>query len=69
MREYPAVFTRFEGTELMNYSPLIYAFDKQNIAVSGKARSTVTQTDGLVVGEARAGWGSHAIETSGGSVA
>jgi polygalacturonase len=32
----PAVFTRFEGTELMNYSPLIYAFDKQNIAVSGE---------------------------------
>ena len=32
----PAVFTRFEGTELMNYSPLIYAFEQQNIAVTGK---------------------------------
>ncbi|HEY0174501.1 MAG TPA: glycoside hydrolase family 28 protein [Pyrinomonadaceae bacterium] len=32
----PAVFTRFEGTELMNYSPLIYAFEQRNIAVTGK---------------------------------
>jgi polygalacturonase len=31
----PAVFTRWEGTELYNYSPLIYAFEQQNIAVSG----------------------------------
>jgi polygalacturonase len=32
----PAVFTRFEGTELMNYSPLIYAFEQENVAVSGE---------------------------------
>jgi len=32
----PAVYTRWEGTELMNYSPLIYAFEQQNIAVTGK---------------------------------
>jgi polygalacturonase len=32
----PAVFTRFEGTELVNYSPLIYAFEKENIAVTGE---------------------------------
>jgi len=32
----PAVFTRFEGTECMNYSPFIYAFEKTNIAVTGK---------------------------------
>jgi len=31
----PAVFTRFEGTELYNYSPLIYALDQKNIAVTG----------------------------------
>jgi len=31
----PAVFTRFEGTELYNYSPLIYAIDQTNIAVTG----------------------------------
>ncbi|MFK7948996.1 MAG: glycoside hydrolase family 28 protein [Saprospiraceae bacterium] len=32
----PIVHTSFEGTELMNYSPLIYAFGKKNIAVTGK---------------------------------
>ncbi|MCA9257697.1 MAG: hypothetical protein KDA61_00800, partial [Planctomycetales bacterium] len=26
----PAVHTRFEGTEVMNYSPLIYAFEQEN---------------------------------------
>ena len=32
----PAVFTRWEGTELMNYSPFIYAFEQRNIAVTGR---------------------------------
>jgi unsaturated rhamnogalacturonyl hydrolase len=32
----PAVYTRFEGTECMNYSPLIYAFDQENIAITGR---------------------------------
>src|SRR5687768_14370491 len=32
----PNVLTRFEGVEAMNYSPLIYALDCQNIAVTGK---------------------------------
>jgi polygalacturonase len=31
----PVVFTRWEGTECMNYSPLIYAFEATNIAVTG----------------------------------
>jgi polygalacturonase len=31
----PVVFTRFEGTEVMNYSPLIYAIDQENVAVTG----------------------------------
>jgi polygalacturonase len=31
----PAVLTRFEGLELYNYSPLIYAFEQKNIAVTG----------------------------------
>ena len=31
----PAVFTRWEGMELMNYSPLIYAFEQENVAVTG----------------------------------
>jgi polygalacturonase len=32
----PAVFTRFEGTELYNYSPLIYAFGQKDVAVTGE---------------------------------
>ena len=32
----PAVFTRWEGTELMNYSPFIYALDQTNIAITGE---------------------------------
>jgi polygalacturonase len=31
----PAVLTRFESTELINYSPFIYALDQQNIAITG----------------------------------
>lgn len=34
----PAVQTSWEGTECMNYSPLIYAFDCENIAITGKGR-------------------------------
>jgi polygalacturonase len=31
----PVVYTRWEGTECMSFSPFIYAFEKTNIAVSG----------------------------------
>ncbi|MEV0383987.1 glycoside hydrolase family 28 protein [Nonomuraea sp. NPDC050643] len=31
----PLVLTRFEGVELYNYSPLIYAYGRRNIAVTG----------------------------------
>lgn len=32
----PAVFTRWEGMELYNYSPLIYAFEQENLAITGE---------------------------------
>ncbi len=32
----PVVLTRFEGVECYNYSPLIRAFEEENIAVTGK---------------------------------
>jgi len=32
----PVVLTRWEGVECMNYSPLIYAYEQENIAVTGK---------------------------------
>lgn len=31
----PAVFTRFEGNEAMNFSPFLYAYEQENIAVTG----------------------------------
>jgi polygalacturonase/lysophospholipase L1-like esterase len=31
----PTVFTRWEGTELMGYSPFIYAFEQSDIAITG----------------------------------
>ena len=32
---YPIVFTRWEGIELMNYSPFIYAYRQRNIGLTG----------------------------------
>lgn len=34
-KDYPVVFTRWEGMELMNYSALIYAYGEKNIAITG----------------------------------
>lgn len=34
--DYELVHTSYEGTELMNFSPLIYAYKKKNVAVTGK---------------------------------
>ena len=32
----PVVFTRWEGMELMNYSPLIYTYGQNNVAITGE---------------------------------
>lgn len=32
----PLVFTSWEGVECMNYSPLIYAYEQENIAITGE---------------------------------
>lgn len=34
--KYPIVFTRWEGVECMNYSAFIYAYEQENIAVTGE---------------------------------
>jgi len=34
--KYPLVFTRWEGMELMNFSPFIYAFEQENIGITGE---------------------------------
>ena len=46
-RDYPIVFTRYEGLEVMNYSPLVYAFGEQNIAITGS---------GTLDGQGQAWW-------------
>ena len=33
--QYPLVFTRWEGMELINYSAFIYAYEEENIAITG----------------------------------
>lgn len=35
-KDYPLVLTRWEGMDCMNYSPQIYAYNEQNIAITGK---------------------------------
>jgi polygalacturonase len=43
----PVVFTRWEGVECYNYSPLIYAIDCENLAVTG---------EGTLDGQGQAWW-------------
>lgn len=43
--KYRNVFTRWEGIELMNYSPFIYAFNAENISITGNNVSVVSFVD------------------------
>ncbi len=43
----PAVLTNFEGTEVYSYSPFIYSFKQENIAITGK---------GVLNGQAKPWW-------------
>lgn len=43
----PAVFTRWEGVEIFNYSPLIYTVEQENVAITG---------DGIIDGNAAETW-------------
>lgn len=55
----PVVYTRFEGVEFMNYSPFIYAFEQENLAITGKG-TLDGQADNTVwwpwVGKEHYGW-------------
>jgi len=35
INRYPLVYTRWEGVELMNFSPFIYSFEQTNVAITG----------------------------------
>jgi len=41
----PAVFTRFEGIECYNYSPLIYTYGQENVAITGEGTLDGQATD------------------------
>ena len=50
----PVVLARYEGNEVMNFSPFIYALDQENIAVTGRGTFEnpspyVTRQSGLPV--------------------
>lgn len=55
----PVVYTRFEGVECMNYSPFIYAFAQENVAITGEG-TLDGQADTTVwwpwCGNPRQGW-------------
>ena len=53
----PVVFTRWQGIELMNYSPFVYSYGQRNIAVTGQ---------GTLNGQADAGhwWNWKNLETA-----
>lgn len=36
LTQYPVVLTRWEGMDCYNYSPMIYAYKQENIAITGK---------------------------------
>lgn len=52
----PTVFTRWEGTECYNYSPLLYANGCENIAVTGT---------GTLEGNGKAWWGWKKLQDAG----
>jgi len=55
----PVVFSRWEGTELMNYSPFIYAFEQHNIAITGEGTldgQSGTDSWWPWIGRANYGW-------------
>jgi len=42
----PPVYTRFEGVECMSFSPLIYAYEQENIAITGQGTLDGQASDG-----------------------
>jgi polygalacturonase len=58
-KRYPLVYSRWEGTECMNYSPLIYAFEQTDIAITGSGTldgQASTEIWWPWKGNAKSGW-------------
>jgi len=51
----PVVLSRYEGIDVYNYSPLIYANDKENIAITG---------DGIIDGNGKTWWNYNNIDVT-----
>jgi polygalacturonase len=51
--KYPIVRTRYEGIELMNHAPMIYAFQKKNIGITGPGVLDATATASWNTGAGR----------------
>ncbi len=49
----PVVLTKWEGTELFNYSPLIYAYQATNVAITGKGIIDGNATNGFATWKPR----------------
>ena len=58
----PVVFTRYECTEVMNYSPFIYAFEQKNIAITGEGTLDSQATLGEWHSWSRRGEGAKLVE-------
>lgn len=59
LSQYPIVLTRWEGMDCYNYSPMIYAYKQENIAITGKGTiDGGASRDNWwgMVGNARWGW-------------
>ena len=52
---YPIVRTRWQGIECFSHSPLIYAYDEVNVAVTGTGTLDGGAGDGQLVGRHQAG--------------
>lgn len=52
---YPPVLTRYEGEECLNHSPLVYAFQETNIALTGSGTLDASGTASWNQGSNRAG--------------
>lgn len=53
--DYPLVLTRYEGIECINHSPMIYAYDQSNIALTGAGILDASGTRPWNTGSDRAG--------------
>lgn len=59
LKLYPIVLTRWEGMDCMNYSPCIYAYGEQNVAITGEGTidgNGSNETWWKMCGSPRFGW-------------